>query len=175
MLVNFKKALVLFMIGIISGLGIWAANELTADTIAANIKDREESFYKEILEIDQDTLIDYTFHDLGDGVTEILVFEFENDTNVFGLIYKGEDANSYGDVTVLVGVKDDAVLKVVISDSTNTPNFVKRVEKNNLDHFIGMSTNDVRYDEKTGATFTYGSVKDLVQKSIDAYNERGDE
>ena len=175
MLANLKKAFVLFLIGAISGLGIWVVNLATEDQIAENERNRELDFYREILTVDESYQLDTLEVDLGDGLVEVTVFELDNPTNEFGLVYKGAQKNSYGDITVLVGIKDDAILSVIISGSTNTPNFVKRVEKNNLGNFEGMSVNDITFDDKTGATFTYGSVSDVVTLAVEAYNERGDE
>lgn len=182
MLDKLKKALVLFLIGVISGISIWGVNELTKDTIAENERNRELDFYREMLTIEGDVELGTVEVDLGDGVTEVTVFEdvdlnenLDPTETVFGLVYKGETTNSYGDVTVLVAIKDDAILSVVISGSTNTPNFVKRVENNNLENFDDMDVNDVTFDEKTGATFTYGSVKEIVTNATQAYVERGDE
>jgi Na+-translocating ferredoxin:NAD+ oxidoreductase RnfG subunit len=182
MLANFKKALVLFVIGIISGVSIWGANELTAETIALNVLNREKGFYREILDIDDSVVIGFTDVKLNDLLTEVTVFEdtnaneiLDDGETIFGLIYKGEDSNNYGDVTVLVGIKDDAITRVIISESTNTPNFVKRIETNNLDPFMGMDVNEISFDEKTGATHTYGSVKEVVIESVMSYLNRGDE
>ncbi len=172
---DLKKAFVLFLIGAVSGLGIWVVNLATEDQIAENERNRELDFYREILTIEESYQLDTLEVDLGDGLVEVTVFELDNPTNEFGLVYKGSQKNSYGDITVLVGIKDDAILSVVISGSTNTPNFVKRVEKNNLENFESMSVNDITFDDKTGATFTYGSVRDVVTLAVEAYNERGDE
>ena len=175
MLANLKKAFVLFLIGAVSGLGIWVVNLATEDQISENERNRELDFYREILTVDESYQLDTLEVDLGDGLVEVTVFELDNPTNEFGLVYKGAQKNSYGDITVLVGIKDDAILSVIISGSTNTPNFVKRVEKNNLGNFEGMSVNEITFDDKTGATFTYGSVSDVVSLAVEAYNERGDE
>lgn len=172
---NFRKALVLFLIAIISGLGIWLVNLATEDQIALNERNRELDFYRDILSVDDSYELDTVEIDLGDGLTEVIVFEVDNPANEFGLVYKGADKNSYGDITILVGIKDDAILSVVISGSTNTPNFVKRVEKNNLGNFDGMSVSTVTYDVKTGASFTYGSVSEVVKMATEAYGERGNE
>ena len=182
MLDNLKKALVLFAIGAISGLSIWAVNLATEEKIAENERNRELDFYREILTIDATSTLGTLEVELKDGITEVTVFEdsningiLEDTETVFGLVYKGETSNSYGDITVLVGLKDDAILSVVISGRTNTPNFVNHVEKNNLGNFTDMSVDGVTFDEKTGATFTYGSVKDVVTLATTAYRERGDE
>jgi len=179
---NLKKAFVLFLIGVISGLSIWAANEATEENIALNERNRELDFYREILTIDESVVLNTVDVDLSDILTEVTVYEDVNENailddgeTVFGLVYKGDTSNSYGDITVLVGVKDDAILSVAISGSTNTPNFVKKVEKNIRVSFEGMSVDDVSFDDKTGATFTYGSVKSIVTLATEAYNERGDE
>lgn len=182
MLNNLKKALVLFLIGAISGVSIWGVNELTKDQIAFNIKDREEGFYRDIFDLEEGQYIDYTTTELENGLEEIVVYLdanengiVDNDETVYGLIYKGEDSNNYGDISILVGIKDDVVLSVAISDTTNTANFVKRIEKNNLGNFAGVEVEEVDYDSSTGATHTYGSVEKIVTLSLQSYQERGDE
>jgi len=172
---NLKKALVLFFIAVISGLSIWLVNQATEEQIAMNERNRELDFYRDILTVEDSYELDTLEVDLGDGLTEVIVFEKDNPSNEFGLVYKGAQKNSYGDITILVGIKDNAILSVVISGSTNTPNFVKRVEKNNLGTFEGMSVSAVTYDDKTGASFTYGSVSEVVMLATQAYTERGNE
>ena len=168
------KALVLFVIGVVSGLAIWGANLVTEDTIAFNVLEREKGFYKDIFELDSSVEITFIETELEDGFYEIEIKDADDE--VIGYVYKGIEKNNYGNITVLVGVIDGEIQNVIISDSSNTPNFVKKIEKTYLTPFTGQSTSSVDYDEKTGASFTYGSVSDVVAMSTDYYNaERGNE
>ena len=53
---KFMKALVLFTIGVLSGVLIWGANMATEDTIALNVLNREKGFYKDLFELSSDTV-----------------------------------------------------------------------------------------------------------------------
>jgi Na+-translocating ferredoxin:NAD+ oxidoreductase RnfG subunit len=161
------KALVLFFIGIISGLSIWGANQLTFENIEANELNREKGFYKDLFSIDEATEITFTTDELSDGFYEIII---SDNSGVIGYVYKGEDNNNYGKITVLVGIIDGEIENVIISSTTNTPNFVNKIESDYLDPFSGQSTNDVSFDSKTGASYTYGSVTDIVTSATDYYN-----
>lgn len=167
------KALVLFVIGVFSGVSIWAVNSLTEDQIALNVLNREKGFYKDIFELDESVEISFIETEISDGFYEI---EISSEGNVVGYVYKGKQDNNYGDITVLVGIIDGEIQNVLISDSSNTPNFVKKIEKGYLSPFMGQSTTDVSFDTKTGASYTYGSVESVVTTATEYYNsERGDE
>jgi len=171
---KFMKALVLFTIGVLSGVLIWGANMATEDTIALNVLNREKGFYKDLFELSSDTVIEFTETEVGDDFYEIEITL--EDGTVVGYVYKGLDNNNYGKITVLVGIINGEIKNVLISDTTNTPNYFKKIEKNYLSPFSGQSTNDVTYDTKTGASYTYGSVSDVVAESATYYNtERGAE
>ncbi len=121
MLDKLKIALVLVIIGALSGLIIFGVNELTEETIAQNKIDREISYYKDIFDLDDSDVITFTSIDLDDGLDqEVTVFDSNDD--VIGYIYKATDKNNYGEVTVLVGITVDGVISnAVISSTTNTP------------------------------------------------------
>lgn len=162
------KALVLFAIGVISGLSIWAANLATEEQIELNVANREKGFYKELFDLDEDISITLIEVEIEDGFTEIQILL--DDDSIAGYVYRGKEKNNYGEITVLVGIKDDMLSNVLISDTTNTPNFVKKIEKNYLSPFTGQSSDDVSYDAKTGASYTYGSVSNIVGMATEYYN-----
>ena len=172
MLDKFKKAFVLLVIGAFSGFTIWGVNELTFQKIADNQQLKEEGFYKDIFELDSDIEIEFSKAEAGD--LEEVTVTLKSDGSLVGYIYKGSEKNNYGSISVLVGISNDTVSNVIISTSTNTPNFVKKIEKNNLTPFMGQDTTDVTYDTKTGASYTYGSVSNIVTQAVEYYNtERG--
>jgi Na+-translocating ferredoxin:NAD+ oxidoreductase RnfG subunit len=93
------------------------------------------------------------------------------DTTI-GVVYKGTDNNSYGEITVLVGIHPDGTIaEVAIGATTNTPIFVNIIETDYLDPFTGMEVSDVTFDAKTGASYTYGSVEDIVRAASAHYDE----
>lgn len=169
-----KTALVLFIIGAISGFLIWGTNELSREGILANRELREQGYYKEIFSLDEDEKISFTKSD-NDGLEEVILLDSNED--VIGYIYKMSDTNAYGNIIILVGIAPDGVIKnVIISSSTNTPTYVKAVKDNNLSGLTDQVASDVEYDDTTSATFTYGSVKKVVDAAVEYYlGNRGDE
>lgn len=176
MVSKFKTALVLVVIGIISGLSIWGVNELTYRDILDNRQDREEGYYKEIFAIDESIEITFEEDELDNGLIEVEI-SIKSTKEVVGYIYKGEETNAYGNIVVLVGINTDGVINsAVISSSTNTPTYVKDVRDDNLPNLQDQHVDTVRYDGVTNATFTYGSVKKVVKNAVAYYQEnRGDE
>ena len=195
MLAKFKTALVLLIIGAISGGLIYVVNEITSPIIADNELTRKIGFYSEIFEvaegqeivykdctIDASDIVDedstFELRDAcPEGLTETFIYD-KADSSLIGVVYFGSEKNSYGDVDVLVGINvDGTIANVVISGSTNTPNFVKAIEKDYLSPFMGQLADsiEITFDTSTGASYTYGSVSDVVNAAIAAYNEGSDE
>ncbi len=174
MLDKFKTAFVLTLIGALSGVSIYFVNDFTEEFISENIRVKEEGFYKDIFGVSDDVEITFTKSAI-DDLEEVIVY-LKDDNSLVGYIYKASDKNNYGDITVLVGVKDGNLENVVISKTTNTPNFANIIKQDYLQNFTGQSTSDVTFDAKTGASYTYGSVEDIVTSAVEYYNaERGDE
>ena len=175
MLDKLKKAVVLLIIGSLSGGIIFGVNALTEETISDNAIAKEEGFYKEIFSIDDEVSIEFVKVEVEDGLEEVVV-TLKDDGSLVGYIYKYEDKNNYGDITVLVGIQEGVISNVVISASTNTPNFVKVIEKEYLSPFTDQDVTDVTFDVKTGASYSYGSVEKIVNMATEYYNtNRGDE
>ena len=178
-----KTALVLVIIGGLSGLIIFGVNELTYDEIQKNIAKQEEAYYRDIFNIDDDfkMFLEKTELD-GELDQEIVIFEADSsgdkiDGVNYGIAYKDDTKNNYGDITILVGVDlDGKIAKVVIGSNNNTPTFVNKIKSNYLDVFIGQDISDYSVDTFTGASYTYGSVTNAIMLASDYYLEnRGDE
>jgi len=163
-----KTALVLVVIGGLSGLLIYGVNELTYETIAKNRKEQEELYYKEMFGLSSDTVIIYD-EDNPDG--ELLeIFDFEN--NTIGFAYKSVDKNQYGDITVLVGIYvDGTIADVVISNTTNTANYVKKITSNYILNFADQNIETYTIDSTTGASHTYESVVEAIDSAKDLFLE----
>lgn len=176
MLDKLKIAVVLLLIGAVSGFLIFTTNDLTKDGIAEKRRLQEIGYYLEIYNLEEGTNIGFSEHEL-DGVLTSEIEITDESGALLGYIYKGEETNNYGTITVLVGVNlDGTIAKVVIASSTNTPTFVKKIENNYLDPFVAQPTSDVQYDERTGASYTYGSVSKFVREASSYYQaNRGDE
>lgn len=177
MLSKLKTAAVLLLIGAFSGGLIYVVNSITAPIIAENELNRKIEFYSEIFEVDPSVGVDFEecVTECPEGITEITIYS-KVDGSMLGVIYSGSRSNSYGDVDVLVGINNDGTIAmVVISGSTNTPNFVKKIEQDYLSPFTGQDVNDIAYDSSTGATYTYTSVSEIVADAVVAYLEGSDE
>ena len=99
MVSKLKVALVLVIIGAISGFLIWGTNELTYEGILANRAAREESYYKKIFSIEDSVSITISETELEDNLIEVVI-EDDSD-NVLGYIYKQSDINAYGGITLM--------------------------------------------------------------------------
>lgn len=159
-----KIAIVLVVIGAISGLTIYSVNLLTKDTIAQNMIEKEQGYYKELFYLDEDTEVSYETFDLENEDVEQEIVLYDANGDVIGYIYKGVDKNNYGEVVVLLGILiDGEISNVVISSTTNTPTFAKVIKNVYLLPFSGQTVNDISVDSSTGATYTYSSVVSIVE------------
>lgn len=181
MLDKLKVAAVLFLIGAFSGGLIYGVHLGTKDRIEQNEIDKQIAYYREIFEVPNDQEIIYNacttdeseaaiegfeiMDECPEGINETII-RYKETNELIGYAYLGKETNSYGDVNVLLGITEDGIVKqVVISSSTNTPNFVKKIEKEQLYKFSSVDVNEVEYDSYTGASYTYGSVSDVVQNA----------
>ena len=173
MLNKFKTAFVLLLIGAFSGGLIYIVNDITAPIIAANEEARKVEFYSEIFGVDKEVGVNYEECSVcPEGLDEIVISSKDN--QVLGVVYFGSTNNSYGQVDVMVGINNDGTIAmVVIAGSTNTPNFVKKIEKEYLSQFTNQTADPetVEFDSSTGASYTYGSVQEIVEKAVTAYTE----
>ncbi len=166
-----KIALVLVVIGALSGIIIYGVNELTEETIAINKINREISYYKDIFNLDESAVITYDTIDLDNELDqEVIIYDSNND--IIGYIYKATDKNNYGEVTVLVGITVDGILSnAVISSTTNTPTFAQIIKDKFIGNFSGQDVNDIEIDSRTGATYTYTSVVEIITDASNYYLE----
>ena len=132
---NLKTALVLLIIGGLSGLIIFGINELTYERIASNVEEQEKAYYRNIFGIDDDfnMFLDITELD-GELDQEIVIYEADVDGNkidgvTYGIAYKDITKNNYGDITIIIGVDlDGNIAKIVICSNNNTPTFVNIIK-----------------------------------------------
>lgn len=169
-----KTALVLVIIGAVSGFLIWATNEMSYEGILENREIREQGYYKDLFNLDENAVISFTKSEI-DDLEEVVISN--SDDEVIGYIYKMSDTNTYGNIVILVGIDTEGVIKnVIISSSNNTPTYVKAVRDDNLPNLSNQDIEDLEYDGTTSATFTYGSVKKVVDTAVSYYQtNRGDE
>jgi len=166
-----KIALVLVVIGALSGIIIYGVNELTQDTIAQNKIDTEISYYKDLFSLSADIVITYDTSEI-DGYLDQEVTVYNVGGDIIGYIYKATDKNNYGEVTVLVGITVDGdISNAVISSTTNTPTFVQTIKDKYIDNFSNQAVDNFTIDSKTGATYTYTSVVDIIEAASTYYLE----
>lgn len=180
-----KTALVLVVIGGLSGLIIYGINELTWERIEANIKAQEEAYYRDIFDLDDEFNMFLEINELdGNLDQEIVIYEADPENEdlklndvIYGIAYKDITKNNYGDITIIVGIDlDGNIAKVVIGSNNNTPTFVNKIKTKYLDSFTNQDISDVSIDTFTGASYTYGSVTDAIDFASSYYLEnRGDE
>lgn len=163
MVAKLKTALVLLIIGSLSGLTIVGVHNLTSPVIEENrLRAQYEdyvSMFPDLADVEEESIDDDT--SLTDKFTIL-----DSDGNELGVIYRGEDTNDYGDVTVLVGIEDDTLKQVLISNHSNTPNYANIIIEDYLEPFSGQEVTDVSYDSSTGASSTYGSVQTIVEDAV---------
>lgn len=172
MLDKLKVAFVLFLIGSLSGASIYLVNEATEDEITLKRYEQQVALYEEIF-----PAID-TFETIElDGLITSKITILDESNEIIGYIYQGKLTNNYGVLSVLVGITKDGVLgNVIIASSTNTPTFVQVIKDGHLSGFAGQDiNNDLEIDTRTGATYTYTSVVDVVTAAAVYQLENGGE
>jgi Na+-translocating ferredoxin:NAD+ oxidoreductase RnfG subunit len=172
MLDKLKTAVVLVIIGGLSGLLIYFVNDLTEQIIIDNRIAIEEGYYMDILGIDDDVKIDVEKIDLDGAVDQEVVIRELVSNDLIGIIYRSTDSNNYGTVTVLVGIfPDGTIADVIISNTSNTPTFVSTIKKEYIGNFKEQEITNYSIDSKTGATFTYTSVVTVVENAAAKFAE----
>lgn len=172
MLDKIKIAIVLVVIGAISGLTIYSVNLLTEDKIELNMIEKEQGYYKELFYLDEDAEIRFETNDFDDQAIAQEIVLFDADDQIIGYIYKGTDKNNYGEVIVLLGITPDGqISNVVISSTTNTPTFVKVIKNVYLSPFQSQDVDNITVDGNTGATYTYSSVVEIVENASSYFLE----
>lgn len=172
MLAKLKVALVLVIIGSLSGASIYWVNDFTEPLIAENRLQQEIGLYAEIYP-DIDT---FTTEKLDTTLTAKITIFDENDV-CLGYVYKGYLVNNYGKITVLVGIDEAGLIQnVVIASTTNTSTYVYTIKSKYLESFVGHDINDeLAIDSRTGATYTYNSVVQIVESAVNYQLESGAE
>jgi len=172
MFYKIKIAAILMVIGAISGLSIVGVHHLTRDRIAEERLIREFENYVEMFP--DISIQDIETHEIVDDdfiVERIIVFNEDGDK--LGEIYRGEDTNAFGAITVLVGIDMEGhIRQVIISSTENTPTYVARVPLENLS---SQDARDITYDTDTGATATWTSVQRITNAAATLFFEFSDE
>ncbi|MGM0436380.1 MAG: FMN-binding protein [Bacillota bacterium] len=165
MLEKLKVALVLLIIGAASGGAIYGVNVLTEPIIEEN---ELEAQYEDYIDMFPDMSVSDMEEEAiedDDFITKKITV-YDGSGNQLGYIFEGKDENSQGSITVLVGIEDGTLKDVIISSTTNTPNYVQGLRDDYLPNLDGQSIDDLSYDSSTGATVTYDSITNIIDQAV---------
>ncbi len=163
MLDKLKIALTLLVVGAIAGAAIVGVYTLTEERIAAN---REEAQNADLMAIFPDmdiSKLEREEMDLNYLVERMTAYD--SDGNELGTIFRGISSSYGGDNTVLVGVdRDGKIVKVIISQTSDTTNIVRDVIDLLDTQFAGKNFDELSHDAPSGATQSYNSVWRVVEE-----------
>ena len=161
MLDKLKIALVLLVIGAVSGLLIWGTNELTADRIEDNRERARLAVYVDMFpDVDVSKMV---FETVDQGNIIEMITMVDSDGNLLGYALRGRHNNPFGVVNVVVGVdRNNNIIDVKITETDNTPTYVALLP-DFLKNLQSQDIRDVSYDTSTGATSTYSSVRNIIE------------
>ena len=170
---DFKKilriALTLMLVAGISGVVIVLLNNyVTASIIEENEIKKENNALALIYP-------DSSYNVLEENVdgTILKITEAKKDDEVVGYIYKVTGKNSYGSITIMLGINSNGVVsKLTLTE--NTESFKTTVDEyvasKYLDDTVSLDNID-SIDTKCGATYGAKLVKNLVNAALTHYNE----
>ena len=161
MLAKLRMALILFIIGSLSGLSIVGVHRLTEDAIAHNELMQQYDDYVAIFpDID---LSDLQEEDIDEDIIQRRIDAYDQNGDLLGYIFVGRAQGHSGMNTILVGVDPSAdIVKVVISATDDTPNYAQIIIDDYLPNLSNQRIDEVDYDTSTGATNTYNSVRTVI-------------
>jgi len=195
MVYKLRLALILFVIGALSGLSIVAVNSFTEEIIEQNYLRQELRIYFDIFGLeeadkyevdeeprdvycrrevkaydsDREKIGELRFYCVEDDDIHERAVVFDGEGNRLGQIFRIDHENAHGEIITLVAFDTEQnIVEVRILRHSNTPNYVRRIEENHLEPFKGQNLDDVEfYDGRTGATVTYGSIRRAVNITAD--------
>ena len=172
---NFKIAAILMIIAAICGLAVSGMNMITAPIIERNQLLKEAALCKEIF-------ADYDMDASGKPITEGLSNEAISKKviaknaagELIGYIYTVSGKNSYGPISLLVGIGADGKL-VSAEFLENGQSYGKLVENHvNSSYTSGLTLEEItNIDTNCDATFGAKTVKELVTIAFNDYNNGG--
>lgn len=171
---NFKIAAILMIIAAICGLAVSGMNMLTSSIIEKNQLEKEAQLCKEIF-ADYDTKKSKIItEDLSnEAITKKIVANDASGASL-GYIYTVSGKNSYGPITLLVGISSDGKL-VSIEFLENGQSYGSTVAEHvDANYSEGLTASDVAsIDTKCGATYGAKTVQELVTIAFNDYSNGG--
>lgn len=158
---NIRIVAVLTIICIIAALSVAGLNFITAPIIAANEIAAEQAACEEIFadfDYDSSVIVEYTDSDILKKITAN-----DSTSNLLGYIYKVSGKNSYGTITLLVGIDSNNEL-VSIEFLKNEQSYKTTVvEFVDSSYSSGMTESELEaVDTHCGATYGAKLIKKLV-------------
>ena len=167
---NFKIAVILMVIAAICGLAVSGMNMITAPIIEENQAIKEAKICQLIFaDYDKDKS-EKTTEGLSNEAIVKRVEARNASGKLLGYIYTVNGSNSYGAISLLVGIDTDGKL-VSAEFLQNGQSYGKQVEAHvNSSYNSGLTLEDIsNIDTKCGATFGAKTVKELVTIAFDDY------
>ena len=163
MLDKLRIALVLLIIGAVSGTLIWGTHTLTYDRIQENRARARLAVYVELFP-DLDVTDGMMFEDITHSLVRQKITMRNDAGELIGYAFLGSDRNAFGFIDVVIGVNPDGtIIDVIITDHDNTETYVRPLIAEYIVKFAGQKITDVNYDVSTGATGTYTSVQNIIE------------
>ncbi len=152
-------ALTLAIISGVSALLLASVNNITSPVISENLDDETLELYSELLP----EMTAFNELESSDNVDSVVAVE--KDSEVLGIVVSASGTNSYGAITVLVGIDlEGNIVGVEYSNFNQTPGFGDKVKEPSYieSNYIGDTIIDVSADVASGATYSSNLVIDLV-------------
>lgn len=164
MVAKLRTALVLLIIGSVSGAAIVGVNSLTEDRIETNrLVAQYEDYVTMFPDLDDVEENDVDDNDVIDKAYTIL----DADDNVLGTVYRGHDENSQGAITVLVGISGNTIVDMIVSSTENTASYIEGLEQDYISKYDNVPVDEeISYDAQAGPSA--GVSKSSVDKIKDA-------
>ena len=160
-----RIALVLMLVSGLSAALIIALNKVTAPIIVQNNIDKENNSLAQIY-------AGAEFETLEEGNGTILkVAKATKNNELLGYVYKVTGKNAYGTITLLVGVTNGEVVKVVFLE--NSESFASKVEDHVNSAYAPNKVNTENVadvDTKCGATYGAKTVKEMISQALEHYS-----
>jgi len=157
----------LFLITLISGFLITLVYSLTEEIRAQNIDNRilaeVKSVFPDTEYIERIVIEDHAL------ITEKIIARDSNKNEV-GILYQAGSRNDFGQITILIAIRDNHVLAVrfVVLEQTHAA----RVRENANQVYQDVHFDDVLgIDLVSGSTVSTQTIRNLVQATIDFHRE----
>lgn len=167
---NVLTVLTLFLIASISGLLLFSFNELTVPIIEKNLQLKVEKVAKEIFpntnSIKSTIIENYVY------VTEEIICYNEND-EVEGYLYKSYGVNAFGNIILLVGIKNDKVIQVEFLKLDQSYKDIAEMHTNNVYNKTELSFGEIKdVDVKSGASYSSKLIRDMILECSKVFGEK---